>query len=732
MNHLKKNTKKGKLKRMTTFLKIKNLIILLLTTFTTIISCNNSSEDLKKYFAFLGSSGSSDNPKIFSSVPANGDKNLPRSQKISILFDRPMNINSCLQAFSIQPSVRGFFDSDDTSIRFTPSTQLEQGTYTLNITKFCEDKNGRDLKEIFSINFTIGESTNAGTNPTVVSTSVFAGATSACSSGTATNTNFLNSDITNACMGNPARNRILIQFSKAMEKSITIASIATSPSFSGAFVWESDSLLRITPDLPLQFNQRYTINISTNAQDTNGQRLLIPSTSSFLVGTPDLIPTVNSVQVLSGTSANCALGAGTYTDILSTTVNTACLGNPTVNPIQIQFSVPMDTSVTQNSILISPTISGIYSWSASNTILTFTPSSPLQSGTTYTLTVNKSAQSVNSISLLASIVGSFIADPNAGNAILTSITIPQGTLANCNSGTGVNLDLLTNTITNACLGNPTNTQIVFNFAFPMNPTLTQQAVSFSPNIPGTFLWSGGNQILTFTANSLLDYGVQYSLILNQSAITASNVNLANTVVLQFVAGEIILTPRVQAFGVASQTGCPTTAPGIGSPTGGNWTLATSCYWQDTLAVLSPGNYIFRAGDNGTGLTGSSNACADVDTDNFRIIFNSYMDINSTISAISLKRLSPPLTTIALASWQWTDCAGTFPFGCRVVTLSFAEQEASCNGSLFGNATTGGDFNLLRTDNAPANLPYYQISVSNSAKTANGVFLTPFNFTMEGK
>ncbi len=267
----------------------------------------------------------------------------------------------------------------------------------------------------------------------------------------------------------------------------------------------------------------------------------------------------------------------------------------------------------------------------------------------------------------------------------------------------------------------------------MNTGITQASISISPSISGNYAWSGGNQVLTLTPTVPLTYGVTYTVTMSTSAVSSGNIQSSTPTIASFTAGSPVTTPAVYAFGVESQPGCPTTLAGAtGSAAGGNWLLAASCYWSILVPMLTPSSYQFTGGDNGTGLSGSTNACADQTTDNFRIIFNTYMDTNATQAAVSLKRLSPPLTSIALASSVWTDCQLVSPYGCRVLTLSYAEQEASCNGNLFGNISTGGDFNLLKTTPAVANYPLYQITVSSSAKDTNGVFMTPFNFSLIGQ
>lgn len=193
------------------------------------------------------------------------------------------------------------------------------------------------------------------------------------------------------------------------------------------------------------------------------------------------------------------------------------------------------------------------------------------------------------------------------------------------------------------------------------------------------------------------------------------------------------SPAVQAIGLESQS-CPTTAPGSGSAVGGNHTLG-SCWWDSSLSILSPTNYEFRGGDTGAGALGSPVDCADVNTDNIRIFFTSYMDPSTTISAISLTRQSPPATQIKIANFTWTDCNGSNPYGCKVVTIQFAELEASCNGTAaYGNLGTNGDFNLSCTTcpAAVADFPIYLLEVDTTARSTGGVNMDDtFSFSFEG-
>ncbi|WP_108978498.1 Ig-like domain-containing protein [Leptospira ryugenii] len=577
---------------------MKRIFHYFICVFVIHLSCKNINSDAEKMLTFLPNDNS---PKVLSAIPGMGDKGLPRTQKISILFDRPMSINTCVQSFSISPATQGFYELNDYSLVFTPSTQWNYGTYTYTLTKNCESKEGNDLKEVYSASFTIGETTVAGSFPEISSVLIATGSVNDCNNGGSTQENILSKALTNVCMGSPNTNAITFNFSRPMDRAATATAIAFSPSFSASFTWASDTTLVVLPDAPFLFNARISFNISTQAQDTQGVKLQIPASGSFFVGTGNLVPVVSSLVISADTLANCLNGVGVTADLVTTSVNNGCMGNPNTNTFTITFSRSMNRIQTQSNVIFSPSLTGTYTWSANNQVLTFVPDARLNYGTRYTITIGTGAVSTDRI------------------------------------------------------------------------------------------FVDGSSIYSFTAG-----------------------------------GPVNNAPTVQAVGVASQ-GCATTLPGTGSATGGNW-LAGTCFWDNSLSILGPSSYQFRAGDTGGG------NCADVNTDNFRLIFSNYMDLNSTINAIRLRRLSPPSTVVQLSTWTWSDCQAVFPFGCRVVDLVFAELESSCNGTTaFGNAGTGGDFNLLQSNTAPAGYPYYMISVDTTAKDVNNVsFPSTFNFSMEAK
>ncbi|TGM61745.1 Ig-like domain-containing protein [Leptospira adleri] len=555
-------------------------------------------------------------PEVIFSSPRSGTDGLPADQKFDVGFSREMNMQSCRIAFSMSPQTVGFFtELNGTVLTFAPSAALNPGTYTYTVTKSCEDKAGLDLKDPFSASISIGNASSAGQSPAVNGMFLAAGNSAACNGGTATQTNFFTTDVINACMGNPTVNPILINFSRPMNTSATLTALSISPGISAKYVWTSGNTLSIQPDFALTANQRYNISFGTGAKDTNGIALSGNPIGSFFVGTANAGPNVNT------------------------------------------------------------------------------------------------------------------------------ITVTTGSLAGCQAGIGTPVDILTTNVLNGCLGNPNGQSITFNFNTPMNPSVTQSAIGISPPVSGTYTWTGGNQILTFTSDSKLDFGTRYTISVGTSAEASNGNKIATPISGSFLAGGNNPNPSVQAIGLVSQVGAPGCAPSfpaIGSATGGTW-VSTSCWWDNSLPVLQPSNYRFEGGDDGTNNAAS---CNDKTTDDFRIVFNNYMNLGNTVGAVSLSRDSGSSTVIRLSSWNWSDCQAAFPFGCRVLDVMFSEMESSCGGvNGFGSSA---DFNLTNAKfdfNAnngaipyPAiptspNYPVYSIQINGSATDILGRPLTPFNFSM---
>lgn len=280
----------------------------------------------------------------------------------------------------------------------------------------------------------------------------------------------------------------------------------------------------------------------------------------------------------------------------------------------------------------------------------------------------------------------------------------------------------TGVVTNSTVG------LVFNRA--MEPQRCAAAFSISPSVVGATVVVGN--ALVFTPGNNLPTGT-YSVTLSTNCEDLEGRDLETSYSGSFVVGTPgNFSPRVIAVGLESQANCNTSSA-TGSASGGDWTIG-NCWWSEGLLMLSPGQYTFRAGDTGGGGLGIPADCPDVNTDNFRVIFNNYMNTGVTANATTLRRLSGPLTSIRLASHSWSDCQSVAPYGCKVLTAVFSEDLASCNTTTaFGTVATSGDFNLALSAGSPAGYPQYMLQVDTTALDANGKApVAQFSFSVEGK
>ncbi|EQA37255.1 Ig-like protein [Leptospira inadai serovar Lyme str. 10] len=519
----------------------------------------------------------------------------------------------------------------------------------------------------------------------------------------------------------PSSQSFQIAFSKEMNMNACQIAFSMSPTTPGFFN-NTPSVLNFLPSASLKAGT-YTFSLTKSCEDNSGRDLKDPFSASVSVGSAANVgtnPTINNMYVYAGPLAACNAGTAALGDFLNSNIVTACMGNPNQNQIILNFSRAMNPQITQGAIAISPSLLGSYTWTSSSS-LSIIPDYPLTAGQRYSVIVSTQAVDTSNIALAGNIAGSFFVGTNNALPGVTSITVFTGTIPTCKAGAGTLSDILSVAVTNGCLGNPGSNTLTFNFSTPMDPLSTQAAINISPAIPGTYTWSGGNTVLTLVSDSVLTYGTRYSVSISTSALSSNLVALKTPVTGSFVAGANNPSPHVQSIGVASQPGCATTLPGTGNAAGGSWTIG-SCWWDDTISVLSPSSYQFRGGDDGTG---TSTACADRTTDNFRLIFSNYMEPGSTLNAISLSRISPPLTTLRLSTWKWQDCQAVAPFGCRVLDLVYSEMEATCGTTTaFG---TNGDFNLTNVSLSPPvspNAPIYTIQVNSTSLDVNGKPLSP--------
>ncbi|XDD43608.1 Ig-like protein [Leptospira sp. WS60.C2] len=406
-------------------------------------------------------------------------------------------------------------------------------------------------------------------------------------------------------------------------------------------------------------------------------------------------------------------------------------GDKLVSPrasISILWDQPMEIQSCVSAFSMEPNVKG--NFETTDISLKMIPNQELPPGG-YVIRLTKQCENKKGKDLdrVYSIPFQVIEKETFPNPQLDSFLLSTGNSAECMSG-GVVLDRMLQEIPSACVSIPGPPSMTLRFSKPMNQVEMQFGLRLDPSVSLQLVWTNPNE-LQLVLDEALRSQTRYHLILPAGLSATDGSKFLQPIQMDFMTGEGPKPPSVIAFGLASQN-CGLGLQELGNLTGARWDSGF-CFWSVGLPILSPKDYQFRGGDDGTGSSGVSSACADVTTDNFRVIFDEYVDPISVISSSRLTKISPPSSNIRLSTWEWTHCQTVVPFGCREITYSFAESEASCNGSMFGNNATGGDFNLSHSANAPNDFPYYEFRLDTEVRSVHGKrMLSPFVIQMEAK
>ena len=501
---------------------------------------------------------------------------------------------------------------------------------------------------------------------------------------------------------------ITVLFNKTVRTQECTQAFRIQPSALG-FFQVAGPVLTFKPSAPLSAGT-HVFTISKECEDMDGRDIDPVYTASFAVGTAASVgaPTVQTITVPAGTTVACAAGTGTVTDVLASSVTTGCTGNPSVSPIVVTFSEPMNRATVEGAFVITPSTGGAFTWSADSTTVTFTPDTTLTFGARYEVNISTSAEDATRTRMNFAVRGSFV----VGTLDNTAPTV-----------TSVDLEQIQPPSADACVA-PANDQIlaaggnavsvcvnipiIVNFSEDMAQAVTASAISFSPSVSANMAWTATNQ-LTITPLGTLSGNTLYTFTISTGAADLAGNRLVTPFGVTFRTEN---SPRVSAVGLESHgAGCDA----FGDVGGNGGFGAGNCWWDDSLAIGAATGYLISGGNTA--------GCTDTTTDNIRIIFSTPMEPASTLGAVSVRRISPPTTSILIGRAIWTDAN-------RVLTISPAEDLAACNGtSLFGLA---GDFDLNETASGGVGFPIYTLEVDTTAKDANGTNLPSlFTFSFEG-
>ncbi len=318
------------------------------TTYTVILTRGAQTQEGDSLSLDYSFSFTTDRIRIESTYPPDGRKDVELSNSISIRFNTEMDHSSTKNALSIDPPLSCTYDwgsnfpYSGTSLYIGPDTPLRANTeYTIVIGKGAKDANGFGLKEPDSIHFSTESIYLRRSSPS------------------------------NGALDVSTRAYIRFSFNAWMDEKNLDEAITFSPPIEGYFSsgyqssWGND--IYFNPGSPLATSTKYVVKISQAATDIYGTRLAEPDSFSF---------TTEPLRVISTSPANGATWVDTTTNI------------------GIRFNTCVDQGKTESAFSISPLADGHFEWSSLDRFY-FYPDGYLQADTTYTVTVDTTAQDIN-------------------------------------------------------------------------------------------------------------------------------------------------------------------------------------------------------------------------------------------------------------------------------------------------------------------------------------------------
>ena len=169
----------------------------------------------------------------------------------------------------------------------------------------------------------------------------------------------------------PITTNVEVSFNEPMSRSYTQSAFSLD-SVSGSFSWNpASTVLTFTPDSDLTYDTLYTVILTTEALDQQGENMLTEYSWSFTTA-PITPPTVVSIIP--------------FADATNVAINSA---------VEVTFSESMDMATTAGAFSLDGVTGSSRwsnSWSSPNSILTFTPDSPLDYDKVYRATISTVAQ----------------------------------------------------------------------------------------------------------------------------------------------------------------------------------------------------------------------------------------------------------------------------------------------------------------------------------------------------
>jgi methionine-rich copper-binding protein CopC len=423
-------------------------------------------------------------PRVTAVIPLNGATGVSRAGTSLVTFSEPIDPTTLTTAtYNLRVTSTGeiipgtiIYNATARTAEYKPTGALPNASsVTVTVTAGVKDLGGNALSPVFTSTFV----TRDEEGPTVIATSPANGATGVSTSAV-----------------------VSITFSEAVEAStvnattITMRVTSSGTAVPGTVSYNPTThVATFTPSSALAQNTSYTVTVSGSIRDPAGNVMGPDFVFSFSTG--DTTPPT----IVSTVPANLATNVSTTTTVSAT------------------FSEAMDpTTITGTTFALrvtatSTAVAGTVAYSPATNTATFTPSSPLSPGTTYTARITTGVRDLAGNALASQFEWTFI----TGTAPTVTAVVPA------NGATNVS----------------TATTVTVTFSAPMDPTtinnsnITLRTTVTSTNVPGTVVYNPASNSATFTPSSALAGATSYTFTVTTGVKSAFGVPLASQFTSQF-------------------------------------------------------------------------------------------------------------------------------------------------------------------------------------------------------
>ena len=196
-------------------------------------------------------------PQVYTTVPAQGDTAVITHSDLVVVFSQPMDTIATEEAFTTHPATRGYFHWDDRGEVLTyalKDTLARKTEYEITIDTTAKNTKGQALSSAYTWYFETAKNHIA---PQVV-------------------------DYEPAADSVRVQDYIAISFNFPMRKQATEEAFSIQPNVTGSFDWAADSSSFVfMPDSNLTPKTKYTVTVSTQAQNAYGVHLAAPFQFDF-------------------------------------------------------------------------------------------------------------------------------------------------------------------------------------------------------------------------------------------------------------------------------------------------------------------------------------------------------------------------------------------------------------------------------------------------------------------